>query len=714
MQKMFSLFSRLVMQGVSKETPPELTKKIKLLNRIAIANGLVSLLHAFSFIVSGLNDLIFTSLLITLISFGCIFLNKIGYFKLSRDIFIVVHNGMLLVYYAYLGKSIGIHYLFFPNVAFPFLLYFDNERWRQSFGFVLPVILMILCFFTDVFTPFILALTDFQWGLAELILSPTLAFLITNFLYQFYRESKELETDLLNQNEKYEQVNHRLKEREAELILNEKRFRSLIEHGFDGIALFNASGIVTYISPSIEQILGYKPHEIMGRSGLDFAPEDQREMILEMFDVVMKNPLKKFQQNYLIRQSNGNLIWFEASLKNMLGEEGIDGIIFNFRDIDKKLKAEQELQLSQSNLKALIENTQDFIWMVDTQIKLVEINTVFQNSYENVFAVRLTKGMSPLELLPAELKVFWEQKYRRALSGRMVYFDINEMVEGQPRYFEVRMHPVRTQSGDISGVSIFSRDISDRIINELKIRELNETLEEKVIERTKELEDANTELEAFNYTVSHDLRMPLRAATIFSGLLKMTYADSLDEEGKGFIMSLDRCLKEMEQLITDIMSYSKIGRQEINKEYFSMEGLVNQVISDVSSTTDVTREINFQVDELTDVASDESMMKNVWMNLIGNAVKYSGKTEKPIIEIGSIVEEDEVIYHIKDNGIGFDMKYIDSVFKVFERLHSMEEFEGTGVGLAIVKRIINKHGGRVWAEAEPNKGASFYFTLPVD
>jgi len=238
-----------------------------------------------------------------------------------------------------------------------------------------------------------------------------------------------------------------------------------------------------------------------------------------------------------------------------------------------------------------------------------------------------------------------------------------------------------------------------------QIKRLNFHLQENLIQ----LEGMNKELESFSYSVSHDLRAPLRSVIGYSKTLQEDYENILDAEGKRMLQTIQRNASTMNCLIDDLLKFSKLGRKEIVKVEVNVEKLVNKIIVDLELTSHKA-EIN--INELLSVHADYALLTQVWINLLSNAIKYSSKKEKPVVEIGSIANESEIIFYVKDNGAGFDMEYKDKLFNVFQRLHRAIEFEGTGVGLALVHKIISRHNGRVWAEGETGRGATFYFSLP--
>jgi len=245
-----------------------------------------------------------------------------------------------------------------------------------------------------------------------------------------------------------------------------------------------------------------------------------------------------------------------------------------------------------------------------------------------------------------------------------------------------------------------------------EIESFNNQMEKKVEERTKELEIANKELESFSYSISHDLRAPLRTVNGFMRIFAEDYVDRLDGEAKRVMDKILISAKKMGYLIDDILEFSKLGRKELNKYTFSMHDLFQEVWLE-QIRLENNRNIELICEPLPEVFGDRSTMKQVWVNLISNALKYSRYKEKTVVEVGSLVKDMSRVYFIKDNGAGFNMQYHDKLFGVFQRLHSEKEFDGTGAGLAIVHRIINKHDGSIWAMAEPNKGATFYFSIPI-
>jgi signal transduction histidine kinase len=251
----------------------------------------------------------------------------------------------------------------------------------------------------------------------------------------------------------------------------------------------------------------------------------------------------------------------------------------------------------------------------------------------------------------------------------------------------------------------------DLLRSEEKVKELNLDLEQKVAERTEQLDASNNELEAFTYSVSHDLRAPLRAINGYARILEEDYNERLDAQGRHLIGVITKNARYMGQLIDDLLEFSRTSKTEVTKSWFDADDEVRRICSDLLQQ-EKNRKIEIEIKALQPCKADIGMVRQIWVNLVSNALKYSRKKTDAKIEIGNQHLDGEVIYYIKDNGVGFDMEYVDKLFGVFQRLHRKEDFEGTGVGLAIVKRIVDRHGGKIWAEAALNKGANFYFTLP--
>lgn len=281
----------------------------------------------------------------------------------------------------------------------------------------------------------------------------------------------------------------------------------------------------------------------------------------------------------------------------------------------------------------------------------------------------------------------------------------NRAKDGTHYWVDTTIVPFLGEQGKPHQYVAIRADITQRKQAEEEIMILNEELEKRVRERTEEME-------SFSYSVSHDLRAPLRAINGYANILEEDYNDRLDEEGKRLLKEVQQNARKMGVLIDDLLAFSRLGRKEIERSAIDMNRLAKQAIKETELAS--RHHASIKLWPLLPAKGDPALLQNVLNNLVSNAVKYSGKNEKPFIEIRSKRGNGELIYSVKDNGVGFDMLYEGKLFGVFQRLHSADEFPGTGVGLAMAKRIISKHKGRIWAQGKLNEGATFYFSLPDD
>jgi signal transduction histidine kinase len=266
--------------------------------------------------------------------------------------------------------------------------------------------------------------------------------------------------------------------------------------------------------------------------------------------------------------------------------------------------------------------------------------------------------------------------------------------------FRIRINTIKNQKAELE------RQVKERTEEVIQQKD-------RVQLRTAELEKANKELEAFTYSVSHDLRAPLRAINGYGQILIEDYSEKLDERGKKTITTIVNNGRKMGQLIDDLLNFSRLGKTEIRRHRIEMNRLVQEALEELRAS-DVCLPVQLYIRNLAPAWGDGNLIKQVWINLISNAIKYSSTKNEPEIEIGMLSQESRNIYFVKDNGVGFNMSYYQKLFGVFQRLHKEEEFTGTGVGLAIVERIVSRHDGQIWADARENEGAIFYFSLPLN
>ncbi len=379
--------------------------------------------------------------------------------------------------------------------------------------------------------------------------------------------------------------------------------------------------------------------------------------------------------------------------------------------------ADQQLRKMERWLATTLRSIGDGVITTDKNGRITMLNAV---------AERITGWTQPQALGQRFDKVFHAVKDRtrepienpalRALrEGMTVNLEDNTVLirkDGTDIPVEDSAAPIRDDHDVIIGAVVVFRDGSKRREARASINEINGELEQRVKLRTEQLEAANRELEAFTYSVSHDLTAPIRAIDGFATALAEDYGSVLDAEGKRFLNLVCDNTRRMGQMVNDFLRLSRVENSHLRSELVNMATLAKRVATDPAFSMGNTA-CKIKVGKLPEVSGDPALLRQVWENLLSNAVKYSHKKSKPVVTVSGKIINGEAVYCVKDNGVGFDMKQAENLFGVFQRFHSSKEFDGNGVGLAIVRRIVLKHGGRVWAESQPNKGAKFYFTLPI-
>jgi len=370
---------------------------------------------------------------------------------------------------------------------------------------------------------------------------------------------------------------------------------------------------------------------------------------------------------------------------------------------------QQDLALRESEARkgAMFDSALDGIISIDSHGRIIEFNPAAEQIFGYNRAQALGQNMAEL-IVPASLREAHRQglaKYLATGKGPVLGRRIEMTAQrADGTEFPVELSITRIGSGGSPTFTGFLRDITER-------RRFNQDLEQRVLKRTTELEAANKELEAFSYSVSHDLRAPLRGIVGFAQLLVKSHQDRLDKEGKRWLGIIQSETQRMGRLIDELLNFSRLGRQQMQSSLLDMGALAQSVFQELTALqTDRTPQ--FELKPLPPARGDQALLRQVFVNLLSNAVKFTRHREGARIELGSRNEGEENIYYVQDNGVGFDPKYVHKLFGVFQRLHHEDEFEGTGVGLALVQRIVHRHGGRIWAEAVLNRGATFYFALP--
>lgn len=394
----------------------------------------------------------------------------------------------------------------------------------------------------------------------------------------------------------------------------------------------------------------------------------------------------------------GGLIWV-AALNHQVRQQT--------RELRKRFEREAELE---DQYQDLFENAQELILTLDASGKFLNLNKAAERTLSISRYEAVEKSFADF-VVPEQRERFllFLGDAARQNSSKLGEFQVKSS-NGRPASLELSCHVMNRPTTD-SELQVIARDITERKRAEAEIHRLTNFLENRVAERTAQLEAANKELEAFSYSVSHDLRAPLRAIDGFSRILQEENLASADEDTVHLLDGIQKNAKRMSQLIDDLLQFSRITRSSIVSAEVNLEELFQSVFQEQKSLQP-GRNIEMNVQKLPVVKGDSAMLRQVVENLVSNAIKYSRGRDVSLIEVGARTDREDYVIWVKDNGVGFDMRYADKLFQVFQRLHSDKEFEGTGVGLAIVQRIINRHGGRIWAESEPGKGTTFFFTLP--
>ncbi len=364
---------------------------------------------------------------------------------------------------------------------------------------------------------------------------------------------------------------------------------------------------------------------------------------------------------------------------------------------------------NEERFRAIFENSADHIFLLDGAGIIQMINHVVKGIDKKDIIGKSIYDIQHKSNLPI-IKNAIETVFGKRIPVR---YETIRIIEGVTRHFSSTASPIFNKDGSVRIAVVIAREITEQKIAQAEIQELNATLESRVQARTEELNSINQELESFSYSISHDLRGPLRAISGFTQILAEETPADLNDDAKDAMAEIISNAARMGHLIDDLLEFSRLGKQHVSKVTVDMNELVNSVINDLKKegAGSITK---FTVHTLPPAMADHGMIKQVFMNIISNAIKYSAKKSQPEIEIGFSSNGTGNAFYVNDNGAGFDMAYYEKLFGVFQRLHRTDEFEGTGVGLAIVQRIIAKHGGKVWAEGKINEGATFYFSLPIN
>ncbi len=509
-----------------------------------------------------------------------------------------------------------------------------------------------------------------------------------------------------------EMQNAELRRVQVELDAARTRYFDLYDLAPVGYCTISEKGLVLEANLTVTTLLGVARNALVGQPIVRFVFEEDRD-IYYLHNRHLFSTGEPQKCELRMTKTDGTVFWAHLTAAAARNTDGASVCRIVVNDITKRKQAEEELRENEQSRRTLADSGQALIWTAGTDKLCNYFNRVWLEftgrTLEQEIGNGWAEGVHPDEMQRC-LEIYtgaFDRRETFRIEYRLRRHDGEYrwiLDDGSPRY---------DSKGEFVGYIGHCLDITERKQAEEELRQHRNNLEELVAHRTAELEVANRELEAFSYSVSHDLKAPLRAVDGFARILEEDYASRLDDEGRRLLNVIRNSARDMGQLITDLLSFSHMGRTELAMSSFDMEDLVRNVWEKISVLRE-GRDIILDIGRLPVAYGDLATIREVLVNLLSNAVKFTRSRERAIVNVTAHEESGETVYTVRDNGVGFDMAYEDRLFNVFQRLHSAEEFEGTGIGLALVKRIVLRHGGRVRAESIPNEGAAFSFSLPVE
>jgi PAS domain S-box-containing protein len=495
------------------------------------------------------------------------------------------------------------------------------------------------------------------------------------------------------------------------------RYRRLFESAREGILILDAvTRKITDVNPYMVELLGYTREEFLGKELREIGLLKDEEESIAAFKELQK--IKYIRYDDLPLETRNGARREVEFVSNVYTENNRQVIQCNIRDITGRLRAEEKLRQLNAEIKrqaiafdTLLSSISDMTFSFDCELRLGYVNRSVEVLYGKKLEDLIGKNFSDLNC-PPDLTFNISQHLQQVFAtGTSVKGEIQfPSATGEIGFYEYTFNPVVSADGTVETVVGSAREITQRKHAEETTQKLNETLETRVAERTAALEAANKELEAFSYSVSHDLRAPLRAIDGFSRALLEDYAEQLDETGQNYLSRVCAASRNMAQLIDDLLNLSRLSRSEMRFETVNLSNLAHGIVEKLHEN-EPARMVRFNIEDGVIVIGDERLLRVALQNLFNNAWKFTSKQDHAEIAFGQIQRNEKTEYFVRDNGAGFDMAYADKLFGVFQRLHTVKEFEGTGIGLVIVQRIVHKHGGFIRAEGKVGEGAAFYFTL---
>ncbi len=508
---------------------------------------------------------------------------------------------------------------------------------------------------------------------------------------------------------------------QEEIQKTEEKYRTIANYTYDWEEWIGPDGQYIYVSPSCERITGYRADEFQQDPKLviNICHQDDKGLLNDHFQEVLNARSEECRMEFRIHTRDHREVWIDHVCQNVYSIAGeYLGRRSSNRDITDRKRSEEALRVAHARrqeLEFIVNHSPAVVWLWRATegwpVEYVSDNLEVYGYTPDDF----TSGRIAFASIvhPDDIIRVGEEVTQYTREGRTEFSQEYRMLtkSGEIRWIDDRTWIRRGPDGAVTHYQGISIDITERRRAEEEVRKLNADLERRVRERTAQLEAINRELESFSYSVSHDLRAPLRTIDGFCEILLEDYQTKLDDRGKDYLERVRHASQQMARLIDDLLKLSRVIRSEFRYEMVDLSALVRDV-AETYRQNNIQHEVDLVIREGVKVWGDVNLLRIAVTNLLDNAWKFTGRIADPRIEFGTAIMDGENVYYIRDNGAGFDMAYADKLFGAFQRLHSTDEFPGTGIGLATVKRIINRHGGRVWAESEMQKGATFYFTLP--